>query len=42
MTADDIAELCEKMNAQRDTIRAALAEALGGDSADRSVTDDGE
>ena len=42
MIADGVAELCEKMNAQRDTIRAALAEALGGDPADRPVTDDGE
>lgn len=46
MTDDEIAELREKMNAQREDIHAALAEDFGGDPddyrADRPVTGDGE
>jgi len=46
MTDDEIAELREKMDAQRDEVRAALAEELGGeaddDRADRPATDGGD
>ena len=46
MNDDEIAELRDKMDAQREDIRAALAEDLGGDPedyrADRPVTDGGE
>lgn len=46
LTDDEIAELREKMDAQRADIRAALAEDLGGEPdeyrADRTVTDGGE
>ena len=46
MNDDEIAELRDKMDAQREEIRAALAEDLGGDPedyrADRPVTDGAE
>jgi hypothetical protein len=46
MTDDEIAELREQMDAQREDIRAALADDLGGDPDDyradkRPVTDGG-
>jgi len=46
MNDDEIAELRDKMDAQREDIRAVLAEDLGGDledyRADRPVTDGAE
>ena len=46
MNDDEIAEIRDKMDAQREEIRAALAEDLGGDPedyrADRPVTDGAE
>ena len=46
MNDDELSELRDKMDAQREEIRAALAEDLGGDPedyrADRPVTDGAE
>lgn len=46
MTSEEIADLREKMDAQREAVRATLAEELGGDPedyrSDQPVTDGGD